>query len=82
MKNTIGSLQAGIVYGHIGETKYIIEQVKKELNLPEMKVIATGGLAKIMESNEPLFDVIDPLLTLKGLRIVYEKNKKTKAERK
>ena len=82
VKNTIGSLQAGIVYGHIGETKYIIEQVKKELNLPEMKVIATGGLAKIMESNEPLFDVIDPLLTLKGLRIVYEKNKKTKAERK
>ena len=82
MKNTIGSLQAGIVYGHIGETKYIIEQFKKELNLPEMKVIATGGLAKIMESNEPLFDVIDPLLTLKGLRIVYEKNKKTKAERK
>ena len=47
-----------------------------------MKVIATGGLAKIMESNEPLFDVIDPLLTLKGLRIVYEKNKKTKAEKK
>ena len=82
VKNTIGSLQAGIVYGHIGETKYIIEQVKKELNLPEMKVIATGGLAKIMESNEPLFDVIDPLLTLKGLRIVYEKNKKTKAEKK
>ncbi|MDD5945683.1 MAG: type III pantothenate kinase [Clostridia bacterium] len=82
VKNTIGSLQAGIVYGHIGETKYIIEQVKKELDLPDLKIIATGGLAKTMESNEKLFDVIDPLLTLKGLRIVYEKNKKTKAEKK
>ena len=39
-------------------------------------------MAKIMESNESLFDYIDPLLTLKGLRIVYEKNKKTKAEKK
>ena len=82
VKNTIGSLQAGIVYGHIGETKYIIEQVKKELDMPDMKVIATGGLAKIMESNEKLFDTIDPLLTLKGLRILYEKNKKTKADTK
>ena len=82
VKNTVGSLQAGIVYGHIGETKYIIEQIKKELELPDIKVIATGGMAKIMESNETLFDYIDPLLTLKGLRIVYEKNKKTKAEKK
>lgn len=82
VKNTIGSLQAGIVYGHIGETKYIIEQVKKQLDMPDMKVIATGGLAKTMESNEPLFDFIDPMLTLKGLRILYEKNKKPKADKR
>ena len=82
VKNTIGSLQAGIVHGHIGETKYIIEQVKKELNIPDMKVIATGGLARTMESNEPLFDVVDPLLTLKGLRIIYEKNKKVRSDKK
>lgn len=82
VKNTVDSLQAGIVYGHIGETKYIIEQVKKSLDIPNLKVIATGGLAKIMESNEPLFDVIDPLLTLKGLRIIYEKNKRTRADKK
>ena len=50
--------------------------------MPDMKVIATGGLDKIMESNEKLFDTIDPLLTLKGLRILYEKNKKTKADAK
>ena len=77
VKNTISSLQAGIVYGHIGETKYIIEQIKKETGIPDIKVIATGGLAKIMESNEKLFDVVDPFLTLKGLRLLYEKNKRT-----
>ncbi|MEA4971596.1 MAG: type III pantothenate kinase [Candidatus Metalachnospira sp.] len=82
VKNTIGSLQAGIIYGHIGETKYIIEQTRKELNIPNLKIIATGGLAKILECNGPLFDVIDPLLTLKGLRILYEKNKKPKADKK
>ncbi len=82
VKNTIGSLQAGIVYGHIGETKYIIEQIKKELDRPDMKIISTGGLAKTLESTEKIFDVIDPLLTLKGLRIIYEKNKKIKAGKK
>ena len=82
VKNTIGSLQAGVVYGHIGETKYIIEQIKKELGQPDMKIISTGGLAKTLESTEKIFDVIDPLLTLKGLRIIYEKNKKIKAGKK
>lgn len=76
VKNTIGSLQAGIVIGHIGETRYIIERMKKELNCPNMKVIATGGLARTIDEQGEIFDVLDPLLTLKGLRILYEKNKK------
>lgn len=74
-KNTVDSLQTGLVMGHIGQTKYIIEQLKKELNLPDMKVIATGGLAKVIDPNHQIFDVLDPALTLKGLRILYEKNK-------
>lgn len=76
VKNTVGSIQAGIVIGHIGETIYIIEQLKKELNQPDLKVIATGGLARIIDEEEKVFDIIDPVLTLKGLRILYEKNKK------
>ena len=76
VKNTVGSIQAGIVIGHIGETIYIIEQLKKELNEPNLKVIATGGLARIVDEEEKVFDIIDPVLTLKGLRILYEKNKK------
>ena len=74
-KNTVDSLQAGLVMGHIGQTKYIIEKFKKELNMPNMKVIATGGLAKVFDPNNEIFDVLDPVLTLKGLRILYEKNK-------
>ncbi|MBM6829555.1 type III pantothenate kinase [Anaerotignum lactatifermentans] len=75
VKNTVGSIQAGLVLGHIGQTKYIISRLKEELNLPEMKVIATGGLARIIDPDKKIFDVLDPVLTLKGLKILYHKNK-------
>ena len=74
-KNTVASLQAGLVLGHIGQTKYIIEQFREKLHMPNMKVIATGGLAKVIDPGGEIFDVLDPVLTLKGLRILYEKNK-------
>lgn len=74
-KNTVDSLQAGLVLGHMGQTRYIVEQLKEELNLPNMKVIATGGLARVIDPDHEVFDVLDPVLTLKGLRILYEKNK-------
>ena len=75
MKNTVGSIQAGLVLGHIGQTIYIIDQLKKELNMPDMKVIATGGLARVIDPDRKIFDVLDPVLTLKGLKILYHKNK-------
>lgn len=77
-KNTVSSLQAGIVLGHIGETVYIIKELKKKLREPNLKVIATGGMARIIDEKEEIFDVIDPVLALKGLRILYEKNKNRK----
>ena len=75
VKNTVGSIQAGLVLGHIGQTVYIIDRLKKELNLPAMKVIATGGLARVIDPDRKIFDVLDPVLTLKGLNILYHKNK-------
>lgn len=75
VKNTVGSIQAGLVLGHIGQTIYIIERLKKELDLPDMKVIATGGLARVIDPDRKIFDVLDPVLTLKGLNILYHKNK-------
>lgn len=75
VKNTVQSIQAGLVLGHIGQTKYIIDELKKELNAPNMKVIATGGLARIIDPNKEIFDTLDTYLTLKGLNILYHKNK-------
>ena len=75
VKNTVGSIQAGLVLGHIGQTRYIVERLKSELGLPQMKVIATGGLAKVIDPHKEIFDILDPVLTLKGLKILYHKNK-------
>ena len=74
-KDTITSLQIGIVAGRIGETIQIIETLKSELNIPNAKVIATGGLARIIDPYGEIFDVCDQTLTLSGLKIIYEKNK-------
>ena len=69
-------MQAGLVYGYIGQTEYIIKKVKEEAKLKEMKVVATGGLGKIIADETDMIQVYDNRLTLKGLRLIYEKNKK------
>ena len=74
-QDTITSMQAGLIYGQIGQTEYIINEVKKESGLKEMKVIATGGLGRIISSETKMIDVYDSMLTLKGLKILYDKNK-------
>lgn len=74
-KETISSMQAGLVYGYIGQTEYIIKKVREEAGLDEMKVIATGGLGKIIADETDLIQVYDNRLTLKGLRLIYEKNR-------
>ena len=73
-KDTVSSMQAGLVYGYIGHTEYIIKQVKKEMGLPDLKVIATGGLGKIISDETNLINVYDPMLTMKGLWMIYKKN--------
>ena len=52
-----------------------IKRVKEEANLSKMKVVATGGLGKIIADATPLIDVYDPELTMKGLRLIYLKCK-------
>ena len=75
-KNTVTSLQTGIVAGRIGETIGIIQTLKDGLHIPHAKVIATGGLANIIDPDREIFDVYDPVLTLSGIKILYERNKK------
>ena len=72
-KNTITNLQSGILYGHVGMVKYLIHRIKEELGAP-CRVIATGGMALLVKDDAPEIDVLDGLLTLKGLRLIYEKN--------
>lgn len=74
-KNTVTSMQTGLVYGYIGQVEYIVNQVKKELNAPDLKVIATGGYARIIQDGTDVIDYYDGLLTLKGLNIIYKKNR-------
>lgn len=75
-QETISSMQAGLVYGQIGQTEYIINQVKKESGLKNLKVVATGGLGRIIADETDAIGVYDSSLTLDGLRIIYEKNRK------
>ena len=74
-KNTITSMQTGLVYGYIGQVEYIVKKVKEALDAPHMKVIATGGYAKIIQDGTDVIDYYDGLLTLKGLNIIYHKNR-------
>lgn len=75
-QETISSMQAGLVYGQIGQTEYIIRKVKEESGLKELKVVATGGLGRLIADETDSIDIYDPSLTLDGLRMIYDKNRR------
>jgi type III pantothenate kinase len=72
-RDTVSSMQAGIYYGYIGQTEYIIKKLKKDSKLDNIKVVATGGLGKLISEATDQIDVYNPELTLHGLRIIYDK---------
>lgn len=74
-KNTVNSMQSGIIFGYVGQVDYIVKRMKRELGSEYTKVIATGGLAKLIASESEMIDIVNGLLTLEGLRIMYERNK-------
>ena len=73
-KNTINAIQSGIVLGHADLITGMVSRFDRELG-GDSKVIATGGLATIIEGEIDIFDAVDPNLTLSGLRIVHEMNR-------
>jgi type III pantothenate kinase len=80
-KNTIQSMQSGLVYGHMGMVDYIVRHMKKELAAivgedKKITVVATGGLSTLIDGGVDCIDVVDKMLTLEGLEIIYQKNKK------
>lgn len=72
-RNPVTSMQAGIIYGAAGQVDGIVERIREEFGT-DPKVIATGGLAELISSESRTIDVVDPQLTLQGLRILYERN--------
>lgn len=75
-QETISSMQAGLMYGQIGQTEYIIKKVKEESGIQNLKVVATGGLGRTISDETDTIDIYDSSLTLDGLRIIYEKNRR------
>jgi type III pantothenate kinase len=85
-RNTIESMQSGLVYGHMGMVDYIINKMKGEFaeyaaSSGPVRVIATGGIANMIDNGIDSIDVVDKQLTLEGLQIIYEKNKTNGAGR-
>lgn len=72
-KSTVVCMQAGIVYGYIGQIEGIVKRMKAELG-GQAFVVATGGLARLFEGETPSIDRVDLLLTLEGLKIIFERN--------
>ncbi|MBW1740487.1 MAG: type III pantothenate kinase [Deltaproteobacteria bacterium] len=75
-RDTISSMNAGIIYGYAGLVDGIVRRIKQEMT-SDPKVIATGGLAKLMAEAAETIEAVEPHLTLEGLRIIYSKIRKT-----
>lgn len=74
-KDTVSSIQAGVIYGYVGQVEKIVKMMKKELKNEDTFVVATGGLANFIAAETNAINVVDPYLSLDGLRLIYEKNK-------
>ena len=70
-------MQAGIIYGYVGQIDAIVKRIREELENPNIGVIATGGLAKMLARESKTIDKVDHFLTLSGLRVLYERNNNT-----
>ena len=73
-KNTVASMQAGIMYSVIGGINFSVQAIWKELGA-QAKVVATGGLAELVGPQAEIVDIINRELTLEGLRIIYDRNR-------
>lgn len=73
-QSTINAMQSGVYYGYISQVDGTVLRIKKEMS-HKCKVIATGGFASLIAKGSAVIDVVEPNLTLKGLYLIYNKNK-------
>ncbi|MFA4993962.1 MAG: type III pantothenate kinase [Bdellovibrionales bacterium] len=81
-KNTIHSMQSGAVFGFAGQTDALVRRIQKELGGKKAKVIAAGGLATLIKHESETIDVVDQMITLEGLRILFERHTEKAAKKK
>jgi len=73
--NTGEQLRAGVVAGYVGNMEYLIARMKKELGREDVRVVATGGLSRLISEQTKMIDIVDGGLTLDGLRLIYRRLK-------
>ena len=77
-RNTVEQIQAGVVAGYVGNMEYLIRQVMEEMNYEGIKVIATGGLSRMIAQQTDKINIVDAMLTMDGLRMIYDANRDAK----
>jgi len=78
-RNTVHSMQSGLLFGYVALVEGMVTRFRAELGA-DMSVVATGGLAELVARETQAIDVVDPWLTLHGLRIIYELNREPEQE--
>ena len=73
--NTVSAIQSGVIYGYASLVEGMLARIRKEMGV-KAKVVATGGYAELIAKETKVIDVVNPDLTLVGLRLIYEMNKK------
>jgi type III pantothenate kinase len=73
-RNTVSAMQSGLLFGYVGLLEGLIERIQRELD-GTARVVATGGLAQLLAGETSTIDVVNPDLTLEGLRLIYELNR-------
>ncbi len=73
-RTTITNLQSGLLYGYVGQVSYLVSRMKEEMGVDNLAVVATGGFAATIAEQSDVIEHVDPLLTLKGIKMIYDKN--------
>lgn len=73
-RDTVSAMQSGILFGYVGLIEGLVQRIQQEIGPKKARVIATGGYADLLAKETKVIEIVDPVLTLTGLRVIYERN--------